>query len=89
MLQQIKFQLLVRILPGTISRDLVTKQAWNGREHFKNVNFVLIIAVLEILDSIKYFPNVSAPHSRCMINIKNLRFNEYHFCFLSNLLLEI
>ena len=64
---------LSRILPGTMDRDLVTKRAWNYREHSKKVNFLLIITVLEFLDSIKYLPNASAPRNRCVIKIKNFR----------------
>ena len=64
---------LSRILPGTIARDLVTKRAWNDREHSKKVNFVLIITVLEFLDFLKYLPNGSALRNRCVIKIKNFR----------------
>ena len=64
---------LFRILPGTIARDLVTKRTWNDRGHSNNVNFVVIITVREILDSIKDLLNGSAPHNRCVIEIKKLR----------------
>ena len=63
---------LFRILPGTIARDLVTKRTWDDREHSNNVNFVVIITVREILDSIKDLLNGSAPHNRCVIEIKKL-----------------
>ena len=70
---------LSRILTGTIARDLVTKRVWNDREHSKKVNFVLIITVLEFLDSLKYLPNGSAPRNRCVIKIENFRLRSSRF----------
>ena len=49
------------------------ERACNDQEHSKTVISVLIIYVLEILDSVKYLPNGSAPHTQCVIKLKNLR----------------
>ena len=56
------FNRLVCISPETIARDL-------------GAIIVLITTVLKILDSVKYFylPNVSAPHTECVIKRKNRR----------------
>ena len=53
------------MLPGTIARALGTERAY--------LDFFLKITVLEILDSVKYLPNGSAPHTQCVIKLKNLR----------------
>ena len=73
MRQQINFNRFVRILPRTIARDLGTEWACNDPDHSKAVIVVLIITVLEILDSVKWKSNGSAPHTECVIKIKTLR----------------
>ena len=62
------------------------ERAYNDQDHSKTVISVLIIYVLEILDSVKYLPNGIAPHTECKVWG---RVNKYHFYCLSNLLLEI
>ena len=56
------FNRLLCILPETVTWDLGAERACNGRKHSKTV-VALIITVSEILDSIKYLPNGSAPMS--------------------------
>ena len=67
------FNLLVCILPGTITRDLGTERVLIDREYSKTVIFVLIIAGLEILDTVKHLPNGSAAHDECVIKTNDLR----------------
>ena len=43
------------------------ERACIDQEHSKTVISVLIIYVLEILDSVKYLPNGIAPHTECKV----------------------
>ena len=45
----------------------------------KKLFFLLIITALDILDSVKYLPNGSAPHTQCVIKLKNLRLCSFRF----------
>ena len=60
------FNRLVRILPGATVQDLGTSWMCNDENTLK-------LTVLEILDSVKYLPNGSAPHAGSAIKIKILR----------------